>query len=327
MMFFFFGIYFLIRRKFPYVYKANVGWILLAAFLLFIYNCALYTQYLKFVPLAAVGGTTNGISIVLSVFCLCTCLRIRPSYSAVGGAALAFLGLSLVTYSVMYPVFQGTDIKLCNQTTDQNVSESPLDLADVFIHEDLGDRTASSLNFSLAGTIQNDPVQKFVNLSFTQLLRSSSTMKGTLAIILSTVPETAILILMTGPLQNEDSVAANFWIGFITTVISCFICWMFEEAIFPVFKQDIWKFFLHGITFGLLSLTKAMSSKYIIRTIYGVIVAIDVPIMVAIEFFVIPFCYSNHEFEVAGTFVVFVAGLFLPITEYFCGTRDEFYNQ
>ena len=113
--FLFSSIYCLIQRELPKIKRENIKWTLLAAVLDFSYTIVLYTHFIKYIPLGAIGSLINGTDIVLATLCVCLCRKIVPSFLTATGVCLAILGICFTLYPTLYPIFH-PDLEMENST-------------------------------------------------------------------------------------------------------------------------------------------------------------------------------------------------------------------
>ena len=91
---------FLIRRKLPYVSRTSIKWVLLSTALIFTHDVILYSHYVKFVPLGAIGSIINGCDMILTMFVIYGCLNGNVRYFLLISSVLTVLGLGLVAGSL-----------------------------------------------------------------------------------------------------------------------------------------------------------------------------------------------------------------------------------
>ena len=91
--------------------------------LIFTHNMILYSQYVKFVPLGAIGSIVNGCDVILTTLVIYGCLNASVRYFRLISSALIVLGLGLIFYAVITPVLETfTDLELCSQRLTMNCS-------------------------------------------------------------------------------------------------------------------------------------------------------------------------------------------------------------
>ena len=301
------SLYFLIRRKLPYVTRTSIKWVLLSTALIFTHNVIFYSHYVKFVPLGAIGSIANGCDMILTTFFIFGSLNGTARSFRLVSSVLIILGFGLIVYSVINPVLQTlSDLELCSQRITKNC----LDNFQGFTIN--GSDSVQELKTNPSSSLMN--VQKHAighrncssyedkatsgNSTFWQEIKSSHTMIGVLAILLSALPRIGIALTFSGPLKNENIFAVVFWFGFITTASSFTLSWTVEHPEIPNSKTDILLIFIHALTVTMLSFAKTTAMKYVSPITYDVIVSFSVPLMLIFEYYILVFCFEGKQFEI-----------------------------
>ena len=227
-------------------------------------------------------------------------------------------------YSVINPVFQTfTDLELCSQRLTTNcsgifqgftirgndsVQEFKRNLSDsvMDVHKHLIEKGNCS-SYEDQATMDNS--------TFFQVMKSSNTIIGILAILISTLPRTGITLVFSGPLRNENIFAVVFWFGFITTSASLTLLWTLENPKIPSSKTDILLISIHAVTLAIL-FTKNTAMKYVSPVICEVMASFSVPLMLIVEHFMFTFCFEGKELEMIGSSIIFLVSFSVPLLEY-----------
>ena len=302
----------LIERKLPKIKKENIKWTILAAGLDFSYTVILYTHFIKFVPLGAIGSLVNGTDIVLATLCVCLCRKIVPSLLTATVVFLAILGICLTLYPALYPVFH-PDLELEYSASN----DFPNTTLNNYVHED---NDFESISFSN----QTTPILGQAGNSTGSLLqgaRSSNTVKGVLTVMSASVPCTLLLMTLSGPLKEENSFALNFWFGLISTPIAFATYCAIETPVIPSSTRDVLLCFLYASTAAMVNFTETIAMKYISPVLYDVVYAMNIPLMLLVEHLILSVETDGGKLEIIGASIVFVVGAGLPIVEYLCGNR------
>ena len=302
----------IIGRKLPKIKRENIKWTILAAGLDFSYTVILYTHFIKFVPLGAIGSLANGTDIVLATLCVCLCRKIVPSLLTAIGVFLAILGICLTLYPALYPVFH-SDLEL-----EYNVSNGFLNTTlNNYLYED-----NQQINISFSN--QTTPIFGQTGNSSCSLFQrasNSNTVKGVLTVMLASVPCILSLMTLSGPLKEEDSFALNFWFGMMATLIAFATSCAIETPVIPSNTRDILLCFLYATTGAMVDFTETIAMKCISPVLYDVVYAMNVPLMLLVEHLVLSVANHGVKLEIIGASIVFVVGAGLPIVEYLCENR------
>ena len=263
-------------------------------------------------PIGAIGSIMSGCNILLTCFYDGLILRIRPIKITLGGAIIAIVGIGFVLYSVTNPASMSSDFELCVEgISDINYTSNTRNISQEL--DPLNDLFPSALKREQYQVTNED------STSFRKVKASNTTI-GVLGIFASAILRTLLSLTVSGPLQDEDIFALNFWIGIITTGTSFTMSWTLEIQIVPDSNMDIILIFFHAAAVAMLSFTKTMAIKYISPASYNVIVSFDVPLMLIFEHCFLKFCYGRHNlegFEMIGACVVFMATLASPVLQFY----------
>lgn len=296
-------------RKLPTVKVSNIKWTVVSAGFDFSYAIILYTHFIKYVPLGAIGSLVNGTDIILATLCVLLCRRIVPSCITVGGVLLAVIGICLTLYPALYPVLNPS----AAQTRPENESATSLNLT-VEFHQYDGNFSSLMQNYSFE-TLDVDACN---NSSFIVRLSSSNTVKGVLTVMTASIPCTLMLMTLGGPLKDENSFILNFWFSVITTPIAIIAAVVFENPIIPRRTSDIILCCLYATTSGMVNFLEAAAMKYISPVLYDVVYSINIPLMLVIEHLVLSVSIDGGLLEILGASIVFIVAFVLPILEHNC---------
>ena len=296
---------------------------LLSTALIFTHNAIVYSHYVKSVPLAVIGSIINGCDMIATTFVIYGCLNGTVRYLRLVSSVLIMLGLGLVFYSVINPVLQTfTDLELGSQRLTTNSSE--IFQGFTINGNDSVQQFKRNLNDSVMDAVEQgncsscDDHATAGNSTLFQEMKSSNTIIGILAILISTLPRTGITLVFSGPLRNENIFAVVFWFGFITTTSSLTLSWILENPKIPSSKMDILCVVIHALTVAILSLTKNTMMKYVSPVTYEVMVSFCVPLILIVEHFMLTFYYEGKEFEIMGASIIFLVSFSAPLLEYYC---------
>ena len=293
-------------------------WTILAAGFDFAYTVILFTHLLKCVPLGAIGSLHNGIDIVLATVCVYICRKIVPSCMTIGGAVLAVVGICLTLYPALYPVFNpGSE----SDHLARNTSFIPSNLT---IENYLWNNESSSSNLTWNVSIVNKTLHDCNEDSCVEdtsrliiRIKRSNTVRGVLAVMAASIPCTLFLMILSGPLKEENTFALNFWFGIISTPIAFAISCALETPLIPDATTDILLCCLYATTAAMVNFTEAIAMKYVSPVLYDVVYAMDIPLMLFVEHVILSIAIDGGKLEIVGATVVFFVGVGLPIVEYF----------
>ena len=306
----------IIQRKLPKIRRENIKWTVLAAGLDFSYTVILYTHFINYVPLGAIGSLTNGTDIVLATLCVCLCRKIVPSLLTAIGVFFAILGICFTLYPALYPVFHPDSELEYNSSNDfPNITRKS------YLYEN-GHRVNVSI-FKHTTPISGQVYEKG-NSSYAVLHRftSSNTVRGVLTVIADSVPCTLLLMTLSGPLKEENSFALNFWFGLISTPIALATSCVIETPVIPNNTRDVLMCCLYAATAAMVNFTETIAMKFISPVLYDVVYAMNVPLMLLVEHLILSVGTDGGKLEIIGASIVFVVGAGLPVVEYLCVNRE-----
>ena len=298
---------------------------LLSTALIFTHNVIIYSHYVKFVPLGAIGSIVNGCDVILTTLVIYGCLNASVRYFRLINSVLIVLGLGLIFYAVITPVLETvTDLELCSQRLTTNCSGifQGFTIKCNDSVQELKHNLSDSLMDILKHVVEQGNCSSYEdhatmqNSTFLQVMKSSYTILGVLAILISTLPRTGIILIFSGPLKKENIFAVVFWFGFITTSSSLTLSWTLENPKIPRSKMDILYVVVHAMTVAILSFTKNTAMKHVSPVICEVMVSFSVPLMLIVEYFMLTFCFEGKEFEIIGANIIFLVSFSVPLLEY-----------
>ena len=306
----------IIQRKLPKIRRENIKWTVLAAGLDFSYNVILYTHFIKYVPLGAIGSLTNGTDIVLATLCVCLCRKIVPSLLTAIGVFFAILGICFTLYPALYPVFHPD-----SELEYNSLNDFPDTTLNNYLYEDSHRVNVSSFNQTtpILGQIYETGNSSY---GVIQRVTSSNTVRGVLTVMAASVPCTLLLMTLSGPLKEENSFALNFWFGLISTPIALATSCAIETPVIPNNTRDVLLCCLYAATAAMVNFTETIAMKFISPVLYDVVYAMNVPLMLLVEHLILSVGTDGGILEIKGASVVFVVGAGLPVVEYLCGNGE-----
>ena len=322
------SLYFLIRRKLPYVSRTSIKWVLLSTALIFTHNVIIYSHYVKSVPLGAIGSIIAGCDMISTTFVIYGCLNGSVRYFRLTSSVLIVLGLGLIFYSVINPVLETfTDLELCSQRLTTNCSGIFQGFAI------RGNDSVQQLKHNLSDSLMDSQTPRNCSSyedhatmeisTFFQEMKSSHTIVGILAILISTIPRTVITLTFSGPLKKENIFAVLFWFGFITTSSSLTISWTLENPKISSSKMDILYVVVHAVTVAILSYTKNTAIKYVSPVICEVMVSFSLPLILIVEHFILTFCFEGKKLEIIGASIIFLVIFSIPLLEHYSQIPED----